>query len=146
MTRSRFTIPAVSACLLLACAGSGAIQAEELTPHERVVRLEMTILQVILEDFAGTHEVFPTRNDAAYLVETVKELRELLPAGRIPRNDPWGRPYLYWSDGATFMLISYGPDREPDTIYDFRYREGIDMDAPGDDLIYEWKREFIKGF
>ncbi len=146
MARSRFIIPAVAACLLLAGAGSGAIQAEELTPQERVVRLEMTILKVILEDFSGTHEVFPTRNDGAYQVETVKEFRELLPAGRVPRNDPWGSPYLYFSDGATFVLISYGPDREPDTIYDFRYREGIDMNAPGDDLIYEWKREFIKGF
>ncbi len=146
MARSRFIIPAFAACVLLACSASGTIHAEELTPQERVARLEMTILNVILEDFAGTHEVFPARKDQPYPVETVRELRELLPAGRIPRNDPWERPYLYWSDGATFVLISFGPDRQPDTIYDFRYREGIDMDAPGDDLIYEWKREFIKGF
>ncbi len=146
MARSGFTISVFASWLLLASIASGPIQADELTPQERLVRLEMSILNVILEDFAGTHEVFPARPDGAYQVETVKELRELLPAGRIPRNDPWGRPYLYWSDGATYVLISYGPDREPDTIYDFRYREGIDMNAPGDDLIYEWKREFIKGF
>jgi general secretion pathway protein G len=28
---------------------------------------------------------------------------------KIP-NDPWGRPYVYQSDGSTYVLKSYGPD------------------------------------
>jgi general secretion pathway protein G len=25
-------------------------------------------------------------------------------------NDPWGQPYVYQSDGSTYVLKSYGPD------------------------------------
>ena len=63
--------------------------------------------------------------DNGYYPTTDQGLQSLVTAptsGRIPNSyppggyierlpkDPWGTPYLYQSDGSTYILKSYGPD------------------------------------
>lgn len=46
-----------------------------------------------------------------WLARDIPELVDL------PQNDVWGQPFLYWSDGAHYVIISYSSDGVPDHDY-----------------------------
>ena len=43
-------------------------------------------------------------------------------ASSVP-DDPWDEPYVYESDGKTFRIVSYGPDRDAETEDDIQFPE-----------------------
>ncbi len=65
-------------------------------------RLEIAQLDRAVKAFHNKNNIYPTRLD------------QLVPnfLGEIP-TDPWtGKPYLYEARGATYSIISYGPDQK----------------------------------
>ena len=36
---------------------------------------------------------------------------------KLPRKDPWGEDYLYWSDGLDYLIVSTSRDKRPDLDY-----------------------------
>ena len=50
-------------------------------------------------------------------------LEETLPPGDHVVDDPWGNPYVLERQGATFRVVSFGPDGLRGTGDDFAYPE-----------------------
>jgi general secretion pathway protein G len=73
-------------------------------------------LKTALDRFYLDNGFYPTSDQGLQALVTAPT------SGRIPGNyesggyierlpkDPWGNPYVYQSDGSTYMLKSYGPD------------------------------------
>ena len=91
--------------------------------------IQMTNFKNILSDYRRKCGLFPsTEQGLEALVQKPvgeKECKNypaggFLQEGIIP-NDPWDEPYVYESDGKTFKITSYGPDRDPETEDDLHY-------------------------
>lgn len=83
---------------------------------------EIRILATAFEAFAVDQNLYPVpatvRGDERRVADLpfwdVHELSEILKiySRSLPKRDPWGTPYLFWSDGKHYMLICLGADRE----------------------------------
>ena len=52
-----------------------------------------------------------------------------------PPMDPWGHPYVYWMDGTTGAVVSYGADGKPGGT-------GVDADlSSGGVLAPNWEQQ-----
>ena len=52
-----------------------------------------------------------------------------------PPVDPWGHPYVYWMDGSTGAVVSYGADGKPGGT-------GVDADlSSGGVLAAHWEQQ-----
>lgn len=49
----------------------------------------------------------------------------------MPKIDPWGNPYLYWSDTTSYALVSLGADGSPDHDYETWGKEQFQAFHPG---------------
>jgi len=69
--------------------------------------------------FAVDNNHYPGASTALVPVDELSS--ELVPVyvGELPTMDAWGRPLLYYSDGESFYLASFGADGEPDRSYYF---------------------------
>lgn len=71
------------------------------------------------ESFAVDNNVYPGPVEPIDVVATIEP--ELVQGGRylrvLQKVDPWGNPYLFWSDRTYYVLVSYGPDGIPDSPY-----------------------------
>jgi len=78
---------------------------------------ELRSMGTACESFAVDNNVYPgpvQPIDSVGRIETVVEpwyIRVL------PIIDPWGNPYLFWSDTTHYAIVSYGPDGMPDYPY-----------------------------
>jgi hypothetical protein len=85
-----------------------------------LARNEVATIGGAVEEFTEVSrtKAYPGAND---LPATVRErLGAELPSTIVPllpERDPWGSPYLYWSDGRDYFVLSYGPDMSPDDDY-----------------------------
>ena len=70
------------------------------------------------ESFAVDNNVYPGPVDPIDVVATIEpELVQGAYLRALQKVDPWGNPYLFWSDRTYFTLVSYGPDGIPDFPY-----------------------------
>jgi len=71
------------------------------------------------ESFAVDNNVYPGPVEPIDVVATIEPV--LVQVGRYLRVlqtvDPWGNPYLFWSDTTHYAVVSYGPDGIPDFPY-----------------------------
>lgn len=67
--------------------------------------------------FAVDNNRFP--GDTSDFVPVAELASDLVPvfAAEVPDQDGWGKPLLYFSNGASFVLASFGADAEPDRTY-----------------------------
>lgn len=69
------------------------------------------------ESYAIDYNVYPGPVQPLGSIDAVVPDLEPVYIRRAPRQDPWGNPYLYWSDGTAYALISRGADGRLDTDY-----------------------------
>jgi len=98
---------------------------------------EMRALGTVLEALpAAEKRLIDTKGEVA----SVGRLKaHLVPAylTKLTTVDPWGRPYLYWSDGDGYRLVSYGQDGKPDSSAAFaKVRGGRASAPPQRDIVF----------
>jgi hypothetical protein len=69
------------------------------------------------ESFAVDYGVHPGPVDPIDQVAMIETIVEPTYIRALPKVDPWGNPYLFWSDTTHYALVSYGPDGTPDFPY-----------------------------
>jgi len=100
-------------CWLLAVtllAPSAAVGGDE-RELQRVAATDVRVLAGGIQEYASDHNKYPAGPKPGSLsVEAIES--ELVPSylTRLPRLDPWGQPYWYWTNGEHFVLGSGGPD------------------------------------
>ena len=71
------------------------------------------------ESFAVDNNVYPGPVEPIDVVATIEP--DLVQGGRylrvLQKVDPWGNPYLFWSDATHYTLLSDGPDGIPEFPY-----------------------------
>jgi len=78
---------------------------------------DLRVTATACESYAIDNNVYPgpiTPIDAVSRIET-----DLEPAyiRVLTKVDPWGQPYLFWSNTRAYALVSYGVDGQPDYPY-----------------------------
>ena len=69
------------------------------------------------ESFAVDYSSYPGPVDPIDLVDRIEIIVEPTYIRAIPKIDPWGNAYRFWSDTTHYSLVSYGPDGIPDFPY-----------------------------
>jgi hypothetical protein len=70
------------------------------------------------ESFAVDNNVYPGPVEPIDVVATIEPVLVQGAYLRVLQKvDPWGNPYLFWSDRTHYTLVSYGPDGIPDFPY-----------------------------
>jgi hypothetical protein len=125
--------------LLLSVATAGCINVNVAVPPndeevetdvQRVRRAvaEMRNVAVTLEVALVDGSGFPRAEDGSVhagriALSPLPRIADELPQGsRIPALDPWGYPYLYWSSGTQYVILSTGSDGrldEPSAVETF---------------------------
>lgn len=98
----------------------------------QAARIQMKNFDSRLKDFRRKCGFYPSSDQGLdALVQKPAGGREcknyppdgFIDGGEVP-NDPWDEPYVYESsDGRNFDILSFGPDREPETEDDISYRK-----------------------
>jgi len=70
-----------------------------------------------VESFAVDYNVYPGPVAPIDLVDRIATSLEPTYIRSLPKVDPWGNPYVFWSDTTHYALVSYGPDGTPDFPY-----------------------------
>jgi hypothetical protein len=71
-----------------------------------------------VEAFATDYAVYPGPVQPIDGLERVKRDLEPTYIQVLPTLDPWGNPFLFWSDTESYAIVSYGADGRPDYSYD----------------------------
>ena len=69
------------------------------------------------ESFAVDYNFYPGPVEPTDVVARVASDLEPIYIRTLPRIDPWGNPYRFWSDTLHYAILSYGPDGTPDYPY-----------------------------
>lgn len=69
------------------------------------------------ESFAVDWNVYPGPVQPIGIVEQVESELEPIYIRVLPKIDPWGNPFLFWSDTRGYAIVSYGADGLPDFPY-----------------------------
>lgn len=78
---------------------------------------ELRTVGIACESFAVDNNVYPGPVAPVDAVARIAADLEPVYIRVVPKLDPWGNPYRYWSDTQHFALVSYGPDGIPDYPY-----------------------------
>jgi hypothetical protein len=85
-----------------------------------VVRRAMAELRsagTACESFAVDNNVYPGPVTPIDTLATVASSLQPIYIRQLPIMDPWGHPYLFWSNTQSYALLSYGVDGLPDYPY-----------------------------
>jgi len=88
-------------------------------PNDNLRRamLDLRMAGTAVESFAVDNNVYPGPVEPIYLAERIETTFEPIYIRTLPKVDPWGNPFLFWSDTSHYTLLSYGPDGIPDFPY-----------------------------
>ena len=78
---------------------------------------DMRSMGTACEAFAVDNNVYPGPVQPIDIVERVEHDLEPIYIRVLPKLDPWGNPFHFWSDTQSYALVSYGPDGEADFPY-----------------------------
>ena len=78
---------------------------------------EMRSAGTACESFAVDYNVYPGPVDSIDAIATIEATLEPTYIRVLAKIDPWGHPYLFWSDSQHYALVSLGPDGLPDHPY-----------------------------
>jgi hypothetical protein len=88
--------------------------------QSELLRRSMADLRTIgtaCESYAVDNNIYPGPVEPIDSVTSIEADVEPIYIRVIPKVDPWGNPYLFWSDSLHYALVSYGPDGIPDYPY-----------------------------
>ena len=95
---------------------------------------QIELLATACEAFAGDTQTYPPA-EGWVPVERITPYLEPLYGSALPRIDVWENPFLYWSDGRSFRILSTGEDGEMDRDW-----SGVEAPRPpaetGGDIVY----------
>jgi hypothetical protein len=74
------------------------------------------------------NNAFPVLTNGVTTVQSLESVLEPVYIRALPLSDPWSHPYLYWSNGTSFIVYSAGSDAE-DRSYDKLLAEAEDSDT-----------------
>lgn len=91
-------------------------------PPERILpslqaRVDLRSIGSAVESFAVDASVYPGSTDGLQTLDAVAADLEPTYVRTLPRVDPWGHPYLFWSDRTRYMILCTGADGVPDRDY-----------------------------
>lgn len=69
------------------------------------------------ESFAIDNNFYPGPVTPIDIIDRIARDVEPIYIVHLPKVDPWGHPYLVWSDTRGYALVSYGPDGQADYPY-----------------------------
>jgi len=78
---------------------------------------ELRSIGTAVESFAVDNNLYPGPIEPIDLVSRLEPVVEPIYIRVLPTIDPWGNPFLVWSDTTHYALVSYGPDGIPDFPY-----------------------------
>ena len=78
---------------------------------------ELRSLGTACESFAVDNNLYPGPVQPIDVVDRIETVVEPWYIRALPKVDPWGNPYLFWSDTTHYALVSYGADGIPDYTY-----------------------------
>ena len=78
---------------------------------------EMRSISTASESYAVDNNVYPGPIEPIDVVATIAADLQPIYIRVLPTVDPWGNPYLFWSDTQHYGVVSYGPDGIPDYPY-----------------------------
>ena len=78
---------------------------------------EMRSAGTATESFAVDKDVYPGPVEPIAVATRVAADLEPIYIKTLPTVDPWGNPYLFWSDTQHYGIVSYGPDGVPEYPY-----------------------------
>ena len=109
-------------------------------PKDRSERAadELRIIGTALEQFAVDTNVYPATRGLQTIDAIVADLEPIY-VKTLPRLDPWGRPYLVWSDGSSYLIVGAGEDGVIEQAYDGRL-----VGPLGDDVCF-MNGQFVDG-
>jgi general secretion pathway protein G len=98
-----------------------------LTPQQQRARGEIRKLEGLFKSHHRLMGRFPSKQEGfTPLIQA--RLLEAVPV------DPWGHPYVYWMDGTSGAVVSYGADGKPGGT-------GVDADlSSGGALAAGWEQ------
>jgi hypothetical protein len=88
-------------------------------PNDNLRRamFDLRMAGIACESFAVDNNVYPGPVAPIDLVDRIETIVEPIYIRSLPKVDPWGDPFLFWSDTTHYALVSYGPDGIPDFPY-----------------------------
>jgi hypothetical protein len=105
-----------SGCININVAAPPSEEVETDVQRVRRAIAEMRNVAVTLEVALVDGNVYPRAENGSihagrFRLTPLPNIADALPPGsRIPMLDPWGRPYLYWSSGTQYLILSTGGD------------------------------------
>ena len=91
---------------------------------------DMRSIATAVESFAIDNNVYPDQGGGLARMDVLQGMVQPLYIKVLPLLDPWGEPFVYWSDGSQYILVSSGADR----LFDRSYPLGFDP-ADGDGYL-----------
>ena len=85
--------------------------------RQELVMADMRLIAVCVEEYSIDHGSYPKSDGHVVNATVLHDRLEPTYVAELPRLDPWGAPYLYWSDGKTYFLIATGKDVKEDHPY-----------------------------
>ncbi len=117
------------AALLSAAA---TVQAQAPTDREKLAVIDLRALGEAVAAYAAEHGSCPLEGEPMGPVERLADMVSP-PLGRqFAATDAWGRAYLYWCDGKTYVILTHGADGKPGS----RYENVSELGDVGDDLVW----------
>ena len=71
---------------------------------------DMRSIATAVESFAIDTNAYPLQDRGLRTLESIRHELEPIYIRAVPIEDAWGNPYLYWSDGATYVIVSAAAD------------------------------------
>jgi Type II secretion system (T2SS), protein G len=69
------------------------------------------------ESFAVDNNIYPGPVDPTDVLARIASDLQPIYIRTLPTIDPWGHPYLFWSNQYAYAIVSYGVDGRPDYPY-----------------------------
>jgi len=86
-------------------------------------------LGIVFEAYFVDNGSFPGPTEGWVPVESIAEQVEPVYIRELPREDGWGSPILFWSDGSSYRIVSIGKDEAMDQDWSqpFDAHETVDL-------------------
>lgn len=129
--------------MALAIGRGGEILSESMIESaiSKRAMADMRSIGTAVESYAIDNNSYPVQGGGLVPLTVLREIVEPFYIRYLPMVDPWDEPFVYWSDGSQYILISTGSDR----LFDRSYLLG--SDSSGDNgylgLSVDWETDLV---